>query len=113
MAVKVNIDFGKTYEMESISEDLRVTTFYTETVSGDRVQLKVEIDSECHELLPNVFNLAFGPIDVNGKINDRAQYGNPFDFEDILTYPDLLQKGNKIPVHKMYNYFIFKLRDKK
>jgi hypothetical protein len=33
----------------------------------------VEISNETHELLPDVYNLAFGPLDAKGRINDKAE----------------------------------------
>lgn len=184
MAIAVNIDFDATYEIDTISGDLRTTTFSTQLVSGSQVPLKVEISQESHELLGEVFNLAFGPMDETGEIDDKAkmqhqnysrvfstillsalnylttnpthyvgidgsdnsraflyyrflqrnyqylnkyfdiyglkyyvritrfgrtQYENPFDFEDIIPFPDLIQKTNK-PPSKMYNYFMFRLK---
>ena len=62
MAIAVKIDFDNLYEIDTISEDLKISTFQTELTDGTFVPLKVEISNEAHELLPNVYNLAFGPI---------------------------------------------------
>lgn len=33
----------------------------------------MEISNEAHELIPNVYNLAFGPTNARGDIDDKAQ----------------------------------------
>lgn len=73
MAIGVRIDFANAYEVENLSEDLRLLTFETQLVDGRIVPLKIEISNEGHELMPNVYNLAFGPVTANGRIDDRAE----------------------------------------
>jgi hypothetical protein len=73
MAVAVKLDFDNTYEIEPLTEDLRVSTFNSELKDGSSVFLRVEISSQPHALLPSVFNLAFGPKNLNGEIDDRAE----------------------------------------
>lgn len=33
----------------------------------------IAISDQAHELMPNVYNLAFGPLNANGKLDDKAQ----------------------------------------
>lgn len=73
MAIGVKIDFDQTIDFAEISEDLRTATFRTEITTGNKVDLQIEISNEAHALLPNVFNLAFGPLDKRGQIDDRAE----------------------------------------
>lgn len=73
MAKGVQIDFEQTIEFDEISSDLRIGIFPTELVDGSVTQLKVEISNEVDELIPNVYNLAFGPMDARGEIDDKAQ----------------------------------------
>lgn len=73
MAVAVKLDFDNTYEIVPLSNDFRVTTFTTVLEDGSSVPLRVEISSEPHALLPFVFNLAFGPTNKMGKIDDKAE----------------------------------------
>jgi hypothetical protein len=84
MAVAVSIDFDNTYEIEPISEDLRVSTFNTELANGEEIPLRVEISSEAHELLPSVYNLAFGPINKKGKIDDNAEIAHA-DYSKVFS----------------------------
>ena len=73
MAVFVKIDFDNTFDIEDISPDLRIAFFPTVLRDGREVLLKIEISNEAHDLLPNVFNLAFGPQNERGEIDDKAE----------------------------------------
>jgi hypothetical protein len=44
------------------------------------------------------------------KLKDEDEV-NPIDPEDIKPLPELIEKGNSIPAEKLYNYFIFKLKE--
>ncbi|TDX00005.1 DUF6934 family protein [Dinghuibacter silviterrae] len=78
MTVAIAIDFENVYKFDSVSEDWKKSTFRPEVMKGEKVPLIVEIGSEAHELLPNVYNLAFGPRGPKGRIDDKA----------LLTYKD-------------------------
>jgi len=84
MAIGVKIDFGNTYDIENISEDLRTTNFLTELHDETQIILKVDIDNEAHELLPNVYNLAFGPINQKGQIDDKVQLSHK-DYSKVFS----------------------------
>ena len=73
MAIGVKINFGQTYDFTEISPDGRMAVFSTALQNGTAVDLKVEISNDAHELLPNVYNLAFGPFDKKGEIDDRIE----------------------------------------
>jgi len=73
MSRRVTIDFENTIGFDALSKDLKTANFKTMLEDGNPVNLKIEISNEEHELMPNMYNLAFGPIDVKGKIDDRAQ----------------------------------------
>lgn len=185
MSVSFKIDLKNTYDVESMSEDYRVSRFSTKLDDGDIVPLNVRVNHEPHELMSNVYNLSFGPLNSKGKIDDRAelkhmdyskvfstilftattylkkhpdhylgidgsdntrayyyyraiqrnfsyldkhfhifgikyyvrisrmgkrQYDNPFDFEDVISDPIKIEKGDQISQDLMYNYFIFNMR---
>jgi hypothetical protein len=84
MAVAVTIDFNNTYDIDPLSEDLRVSTFNTELADGQEIALRVEISSEAHELLPSVYNLAFGPTNEKGKIDDKAEIAHA-DYSKVFS----------------------------
>lgn len=81
MAVTVKLDFDNTYEIDPLSNDLRVSTFTSDLEDGSSIPLRVEISSEPHALLSSVFNLAFGPINAKGEIDDRAEIAHK-DYSD-------------------------------
>ena len=69
----VNIDLSNTYDIETITGDLKESTFKTELKDGSSAVLKIEISNESHELMPEVYNLAFGPLNAFGRIDDKAE----------------------------------------
>lgn len=73
MAANLKIDFKNLYEIDNISADLRVSTFSTKLNNGQALPLIVKISNQSHALLPNVYNLAFGPLNSKGKIDDKAE----------------------------------------
>ncbi|MES1249048.1 MAG: hypothetical protein ABUL46_00110 [Chitinophaga rupis] len=122
MAIAVKIDFDNLYKVETISEDLKISTFQTELADGSFVPLKVEISNEAHELLPNVYNLAFGPMNQKGQIDDKAQLTHK-DYSKVfstillngLTYLDN-NKKNYLGIDgsdnaRAYLYYMFLQRN--
>jgi hypothetical protein len=57
MAIAVKLDFDNTYDIEPLTEDLRVSAFTSELEGGSSIPLRVEISSQSHALLPSVFIL--------------------------------------------------------
>jgi|SRR6185312_3506535 len=84
MAVAVKLDFDNTYEIDPLSDDLRVSSFTSELQDGSPAPLRVEISSEPHALLPSVFNLAFGPTNAKGEIDDRAEIAHK-DYSKVFS----------------------------
>lgn len=84
MAVVVKLDFENTYDIELLSNDLRVSTFKSDLKGGSSVLLRVEISSEPHALLPSVFNLAFGPTNNRGEIDDMAEIAHE-DYSKVFS----------------------------
>lgn len=73
MALNIKVDFDNCYEAEPLSADLRLTRFETELTNDSKAAIGVLISSQAQHLLPNVFNLAFGPLDANNEIDDQAK----------------------------------------
>jgi hypothetical protein len=73
MAARVKIDFENVYELVGITPDLKLGGFRTRLENGEEILLGIQVANNAHELLPNVYNLSFGPLDKRGKINDRAE----------------------------------------
>ncbi len=72
MAISFKIDFENKYEIDPLSEDLRLSSFRTVLKDGSNLPIYVQISNEAHVLLPNVFNLGFGPL-KNNRIDDKAE----------------------------------------
>jgi hypothetical protein len=182
VALNIKIDFNDCYETESLTGDLRLVNFETELIDGSKVLMQISISEQEVDLLPNVHNIAFGPLDGNNEIDDHAKlthmnyskmfstimtnalmflnknpnkllgfdgsnnaraylyfriiqnnyevlrekfdsYGvklyvrmlrnsdDPIDTEDMKTVSVKISKGERIIPRKMYNYFVFKLKD--
>ena len=73
MAARLTINFDNLYDIENISQDLKFSSFRTERNSGGEVPLVVRISNQAHALLPNVYNLSFGPLNAKGKLDDKAE----------------------------------------
>lgn len=73
MAIAVTIDFDQVYEIEPLSADLRESMFNTELIDGTELPLKIVISNQPHPILPDVYNLAFGPVNSRGLIDDKAE----------------------------------------
>ena len=84
MAIAVKLDFDNTYDIEPLTEDLRVSAFTSELEGGSSIPLRVEISSQSHALLPSVFNLAFGPANAKGEIDDRAEIAHK-DYSKVFS----------------------------
>lgn len=73
MALTIRINFDDVYKPDIVSGDFRTTEFTTELQTGTTRSLRVAISNEAHELLPDTYNLAFGPVKVDGYIDDKAE----------------------------------------
>ena len=114
----MDIDFEKIYDIEPLSEDLKISSFKSELEDGSFADLKIQISNVSHELMPVVYNLAFGPVDAKGRINDKAElthsdYSRVFStiLFDALTYL-INNKGQYLGVdgsdnNRAYLYYRF------
>ncbi|RFM28550.1 DUF6934 family protein [Deminuibacter soli] len=73
MATRVQIDFDNTYDIQPLSDDLRISMFTSELQDGSSLPLRIEISSEPHALLESVYNLAFGPLNARNQIDDMVE----------------------------------------
>lgn len=67
----IKIDLENTYDATSVSEDFKKFTFNSILKNQDIAELHVLISEHPDELLPGVFNLAFGPLGEDGEIDDN------------------------------------------
>lgn len=73
MALNIKIDFDNCYELKDISNDLSSSKFVADLIDDTKVEIGVLISNTPHTFLPDVYNLAFGPVDMNNAINDSAK----------------------------------------
>ena len=73
MALNIKIDFEDCYPIKSLSQDSLLTTFDTTLKNGNNIPIGVTISDEPHPLIPNVYNLGFGPLNPNNQINDKIK----------------------------------------
>lgn len=69
----INIDLNHTYEAKSVSKNFKNFSFNSILNNGEEVEIHVFISTPTHTLLPNLYNLSFGPLDKNGEINYKAK----------------------------------------
>jgi hypothetical protein len=72
MVLQTKIDFDNIYETIPVDRNLKRSVFETELVDGTQTEIYVVVSSKPHELHPNVYNLAFGPVNRKGGIDDKA-----------------------------------------
>jgi hypothetical protein len=73
MGLNVKINFDDCYDIIDSRADLKLHKFNTILSGGDKLTLGISINEQPHHLLPDVYNLAFGPIDDNNNIDDSVQ----------------------------------------
>ena len=70
--IKINLE--DTYDPIEVAKDLSFMIFNSRDKNAvDEVLIKIEILPLGDSLLPNVFNLSFGPLLENGDIDDKAR----------------------------------------
>lgn len=73
MALNIKIDLENCYAINTISKDQELRSFETVLKNGEKLMLGVQINDEMHPIIPNVYNLSFGPFDQANLINDQAR----------------------------------------
>jgi len=69
----IKINFEDTFEPVEVAEDLSFMTFHSEVRNAPTILIKIEITPMGDPLLPNVFNMSFGPLSKNGDIDDTEK----------------------------------------
>ena len=95
------INLEDTYEPIDVAEDLSFMTFYSEVTNSPNILIKVDISPLGDLHLPNVCNMAFGPL-INGDIDDKAKINHQSKdkvFSTILLFSLIyLQSNSKITI---------------
>ncbi|MDB5210714.1 MAG: hypothetical protein JWQ30_1541 [Sediminibacterium sp.] len=69
----IKINFEDTYDPIEVANDFSFMTFNSEVKANGATLLKIIIKSVGDPLLPNVFNLSFGPPVGDDAIDDQAE----------------------------------------
>lgn len=69
----IKINFDDTFEIIEVKKDFSSMFFYSELINGESILLKVSIKKLNYTLLPNVYNLSFGTVDEENRINDQVK----------------------------------------
>ncbi|MDF2193313.1 hypothetical protein [Paraflavitalea sp. CAU 1676] len=69
MALNIKIDLENRYELKAKDNNLHYNMFSCPQSNGGISQIAVKISDEEHPFLPEVYNLAFGPVDDKNEIN--------------------------------------------
>jgi len=69
----IKIDLENVIEDIAINESLDEYSFRSELMDGTYIELFVQFTQHPDPLLPDVFNLAFGPLNQQGEIDDVIQ----------------------------------------
>ena len=73
MALNIKIDFENRYEASLLGNDIRFSIFESILIDGATAKLGIKISTEEHPYMLDVYNLAFGPLNDELQIDDRAR----------------------------------------
>ncbi|MBO9565686.1 MAG: hypothetical protein J7621_23120 [Niastella sp.] len=73
MALNIKVNLDNHYELQSTDDDFRYSIFESTLTDGKVSRLGVKISSEQHPFMPDVYNLAFGPVNEKNEIDDRIK----------------------------------------
>jgi hypothetical protein len=72
MALNIKIDFEDRYHVYAV-DDLNFSIFDSALINGGTARLGIKISFDEHPLMMDVFNLAFGPVNIENQIDDQAK----------------------------------------
>lgn len=93
--IKINLE--NTFEATSVSHNFDQYIFESVLKDDTIIKLKVKFTNIAESLLPNVYNLAFGPFDISGRINDSINLKHKDSnkvFSTIILFSITFLKNN-------------------
>jgi hypothetical protein len=100
---KLNLD--STYDIHYVSPDLSTFSFISILKNGKQVELVIQITKHRDPHLSGVYNLAFGPLDLKGEIDDKvvlkhSDLGKVFSTIILcaITFLDNIESGISIGI---------------
>lgn len=97
MRLNIKIDFRNIYQIEWLSNELDYCKFRATTQHGE-LELYILIENKINPILPDIYNLAFGPLNQNGQINDQIRLkhlDNQKVYSTIIYVAYLFLSSNK------------------
>jgi len=98
----ITINFDDTYPPQELYDDLSEMTFLSPQTDGSSVLLVVQIVAHPDPLLPNVYNLGFGPPNGTGGFKDdiRLKHSNLDKvFSTVLFHAlSFLEENNNLTI---------------
>ncbi len=73
MVLNVKIDLDNHYKINEVSDDLSIFKFSSCLQNNTLIPLAITISHKSHLLMPNVYNLAFGPMNINNELDDSIK----------------------------------------
>jgi hypothetical protein len=105
MALNIKINFNDCYSIRTLDNKYLLSKFDTELKNGGFVPMGITISDGMHPIIPNVYNLAFGPIDKFNQIDDKAKLCH-LNHSKVFSTIVLIALS-------FLNYFIFNLKQAK
>jgi hypothetical protein len=96
MAV-VRINFENTYDLIASEPDLSGATFNSIDVNNNLVLINIRIEPINYPLLTGVYNLSFGPANLDGTLNDTIKINHKYldkVFSTIILFALTFLKRN-------------------
>lgn len=98
----IKIDLEDTTEPQFVNDDLTRFTFNSILKNDEEVELHVHINKHSDPLLPNVYNLGFGPLGEDAAIDDTIKLNhsniNKVFSTIILFALAFLQENNEMSI---------------
>lgn len=84
MGLNVKIDLRNVYSIVLEDKQQQASAFDTVLASGEKVRLGIKIAHTPHPLIPNAYNLAFGPFKADGTIDDKIKLSHQ-DYSKVFS----------------------------
>ncbi|WP_216647491.1 hypothetical protein [Chitinophaga sp. SYP-B3965] len=66
----IKVDFTDTYKFIKVNKEMGFMTFISPLKNGQEILLKVNFSPLDDPMLPDVYNLSFGPLNDDRRIDD-------------------------------------------
>ncbi|MBN8853928.1 MAG: hypothetical protein J0H07_18860 [Sphingobacteriales bacterium] len=84
MGLNVKIDLKNVYRIVAKDPGQQASEFDSILTNTECVRLGIRISHTSHPLIPNTYNLAFGPIRKNGAVDDKVRLSHK-DYSKVFS----------------------------